>query len=540
METRPSTLSTPRPVKSDLSSGPTDCTRLSARDLAAAIAQGRISAGEAVEAHIARIEQVNPALNAVVVKRYDAARAEARRADLLQARGAPLGPLHGVPVTIKEALDLAGTPSTFGLPARAHTKAVADDLYVARLRAAGAIILGKTNVAQLLFYYESDNPLYGRTNNPWNPDRTPGGSSGGEAAIIAAGGAPLGLGTDLGGSLRVPATFCGIASLKPTAGRTPDAGCCSAPLGQRAIVSQVGVLAREVGDVALGLDVITASHNPASESSPPFGNPTTVNLARLRVACYADDGTFAVSPAVRRAVQEATEYIRAAGAHVTPWTPPGVEEAIDLFQGILGADGFRWMADLLAPGKRDPRLAGLLFAGARSQPTLALLRTIMRALGQAHLAHTMGNFGSHDTRRYWQLVEAQMAYQERFAAALDSAPGGPFDVVISPACALPALTHGASGDLMTIGGYTALYNVLGYPAGVVPVTTVRSGEEGDRPATRDKVDKVARRIDQGSTGLPVGVQVVARPWQEHLVLASMQTIEAAAMRGIDYPATPHF
>ncbi|HEY7094063.1 MAG TPA: amidase family protein, partial [Ktedonobacterales bacterium] len=189
--------------------------QMSAGGLAAAIARGEVSAAEAVEAHIERIEQVNGALNAVVVKRYDEARAEARAADEKRARGEPLGPLHGVPITIKEHLDLTGTPSTFGLSSRASILATQDDAWVARVRAAGATILGKTNVSQLLLYHESDNPVYGRTNNPWNLERSPGGSSGGQAAIIASGGSPLGLGTDIGGSIRVPATSCGIVGMKP-------------------------------------------------------------------------------------------------------------------------------------------------------------------------------------------------------------------------------------------------------------------------------------------------------------------------------------
>src|SRR5215213_9466682 len=232
-------------------------------------------------------------------------RAPRRARPIGGANGAPLGPLHGVPITIKECLDLEGAPSTFGLPSRAGILATHDDLYVARMRAAGAIVLGKTNVAQLLFHVECENPVYGRTNNPWNPTRTSGGSSGGEGAIIAAGGSPLGLGTDIGGSLRYPAAYCGIASLKPTAGRTPDAGRYSAPIGQRAIVSQVGVLARRVADVALGTEVINGGRAPATEPPMPLGDFERVNLARLRVAAYVDDGTFTVAPAVRRAVGQA-------------------------------------------------------------------------------------------------------------------------------------------------------------------------------------------------------------------------------------------
>jgi fatty acid amide hydrolase len=184
---------------------------LSAVQLAAKIASGEITAVDAVEAHIARIEAVNPGLNTVVVKRYEAARAEARETDERRAAGGPLWPLHGVPITIKECLDLEGTPSTFGLPSRSSLNAGKDDRYVARMRQAGAIVLGKTNVAQFLGFVETDNPLCGRTNNPWDVERSPGGSSGAQAAIIAAGGSPLGLGTDIGGSLRVPAPSCGIA-----------------------------------------------------------------------------------------------------------------------------------------------------------------------------------------------------------------------------------------------------------------------------------------------------------------------------------------
>ncbi|HET8845774.1 MAG TPA: amidase family protein, partial [Ktedonobacteraceae bacterium] len=396
----------------------------SAGALASMIARGDISSVEVVEAHIAHLERVNPALNAVVVKRYTEARAEAQQADLRRARGESLGPLHGVPIVIKESLDLAGTASTFGLPARAGIIAQKDDVYVARIREAGAIILGKTNVAQLLFYYESDNPLYGRTNNPWNNERSPGGSSGGQAAIIAAGSAPLGLGTDLGGSLRIPATFCGIASLKPTAGRTPDAGRYSIPFGQRAIVSQVGALARTVDDVALGTEIINGGRSPNVEPPQPLGDYRTVKVADLRVAYYTDDGTFQTAPAMRRAVLEAAAILRNAGAQVTQWTPPDVSHAADLFYGIMSADGGQGLKLTLGRDKPDPRIAPLLLFAGRSRPTLAALGGLLRLLGQQGLASSLRNFGHRDTWHYWQLVEAQIAYQQRFSEALDRDQGG--------------------------------------------------------------------------------------------------------------------
>src|SRR5216683_5227311 len=268
-------------------------TTLSASQLAQAIAAGELSAVEAVDAHIARIEEVNPRLSAVVVPLFDDARAQAQQADRTPA-GAR-GPLHGVPITVKECFNVAGTPSTAGLTARSGHRAVTDAPLVARFRQAGAIIVGKTNVSQLLMYVESDNPVYGRTNNPWDMERSPGGSSGGEGAIVAAHGSALGLGTDIGGSVRVPAHCCGIHSLKPTPGRLTVSGTVDivGPAARAAIPDSGGLLARSVADLGLALGVL----------SPPADG--ACSLGDIRVGFYDDDGYFPASPAIRRAVREA-------------------------------------------------------------------------------------------------------------------------------------------------------------------------------------------------------------------------------------------
>jgi fatty acid amide hydrolase len=503
--------------------------------LAASIARGEVSAVEAVEASIARIEAVNPRLNAVVVTRYDAARAEARAADERRARGEPLGPLHGVPITIKECFDLAGTPSTYGLPSRAQTLAASDDLYVARLRAAGAIVVGKTNLSQLLLYVESDNPLYGRTNNPWHLERTPGGSSGGQAAIIAAGGSPLGLGSDIGGSIRLPAAFCGIAGLKPTAGRLPDFTRFGVSSGQRAVVSQVGPLARTVEDVALALEILNGGRAPQVEPPMPLGDPAEVDVAQLRVAYYTDDGTLPVAQSVRRATLEAAGLLAARGAQVTEWKPPAVEQSVAIFLGALSADGGATAKAFLGRDPRDPRIGQLITLAGAPRWLLGGVGGALRLLGQRSQATTLRSLGHSDTAHYWRLIEAQMAYQQRFARALDDDPGGPFDLIICPAASLPAFQHGASGDLLTAGAYATLYNVLGYPAGVVPVSTVRPGEEQPRKPGRDAAQRAASRAETGSAGLPLTAQVVARPWREHVALAAMRAIEEAVTASGGFP-----
>ncbi len=509
----------------------------SASDLAASIRSGEISALEVTEAHIARIEAVNPKLNAVVVKRYEQARQEARQADERRHRGEALPPLHGVPVTIKDSIDLEGLPSTFGLPSRANTRAESDDRYAARLREAGAIVLGKTNAAQLLMSYETDNPVYGRTNNPWNLERTSGGSSGGEGAIIAAGGSGLGLGSDIAGSVRIPAAFSGIVGFKPTNGRTDDAGRYSLPPGQRAVVSQIGVLARTVADATLGLEVINGGRAPNAEPPRPLGDLGSVNLKGLRVAYYTDDGTFNAAPAARRAVLEAAEALEGLGAQVTEFAPPDVPQALGIFFGLMTADGARGLKGVIGRDKLIPQMATLLQQMQSPRPLVRALEAVFKVLGQQSSATIFPYVGFHDTHHYWTMVEAQMAYQERFRLALETSPGGPFELILCPANALPAITHGSgSGPVATLGGYALLYNFLGYPAGVLPWTRVRQDEETERPAnSRDWVEKAARKIELGSAGLPIGVQVVARPWRDHVALGVMRALETVASSRSDYP-----
>ncbi len=501
---------------------PGDICCMSATALVAAIGRGDLTALDAVEAHIARIERVNPALNAVVVKRYDAARDEARSADARRARGENLPPLHGLPITIKECLDLSGTASTFGLPRLTSTIARQDEEHVARLRRAGAIVLGKTNAGQLLLMLETSNPVYGRTNNPWNLARTAGGSSGGEGAIIAAAGSPLGFGTDIGGSCRVPAAFCGIAGFKPTQGRADDLGRASVPVGQRAIASQIGVMARHVEDLALGLTNVIDRSGPIV----PLSDFRAIDVKALRIGCYVDDGILAPSPAVGRAVKDAADVLRRAGATVTDWTPPQLTLAFDLYLGLLSADRGRWIADLTRRQPIDPRLRAVSFLTRRSRGIIRPMAAALRVLGQSGLAANIRMFGADDTHHYWSLVERLVDYRRAFLAALDAAAQGPLDAILYPAAALPAFVHGATADLAIAGSYSVLANVLGYPAGTVFVTRVRREEETGRRRTRDAVQKAACQTEKHSAGLPVGVQVMARPWREDVTLAALHAIEA--------------
>ena len=285
----------------------------SAASLARAIRARQVSSEEVVDAYLRRIEAINPALNSVVQVRAEEARAEARRADEALARSKRVGPLHGVPFTVKDTYDVADMICTCGTKGRAAFVAQQDATAVARVRAAGAIVLGLTNLPELCMACESDNLVYGRTNNPYDLTRTPGGSSGGEAATIAAGGSPLGLGTDSGGSIRMPAHFCGVAGLKATWGRVPLTGVFPPPLGMNVRIRHAGPLARYVEDLALTLPIIAGTDwRDATAAAAPLADDQAVDLAALRVAFFTDNSSAAPTPQTAATVRQAARALAAA------------------------------------------------------------------------------------------------------------------------------------------------------------------------------------------------------------------------------------
>lgn len=447
-----------------------------AQELLGRLATRELSAREAVEWHVRRIEEVNPRLNAVVVPLFDEALRAAEGADRARVRGDELGPLHGLPVTIKESFHVAGTAATAGVRALAGRESPGDAPLVARLRGAGAIVLGKTNLAQLIWFNEADNPIYGRTSNPWNRGRAPGGSSGGEGAIVAAGGSPLGVGTDSGGSVRFPAHCCGVHALKPTSGCLPAAGSVDELIlaGQSEVQNSAGLLARNVDDLRLALDVLAGPVEPAP-------------IAGLGIGVYEHDGTFTASPAICRAVRKAAAALAERGARVREFTPPGVAEAIELFETLFRADGGAHLRAVLGESERDPRI----------ERTLAGMRVSTVDAG------------------------AIAAYRARFAAALDVSG---IQALVCPPLGVPAPTHGTSVELRPCQSYGALFNLLGMPAGTVAASRIRPGEEG------------VRDVDRGSAGLPVGVQVAAPHRREDVVLGVMIALEDAFRDQDGYPA----
>jgi amidase len=323
----------------------------SATSLASAIAARDVTAREVVEAHLARIAAVNGRVNAVVQLDAERALSAAHAADAAVARGEPLGPLHGVPFSVKDTIAAAGVEMAMGAFERVGFVPPADATAVARIRAAGGILLAKTNCPVYGGGIETDNPVYGRTANPYDLACTPGGSSGGEAAIVAADGSPCGLGTDSGASVRLPAHFCGLASIKPSAGRVPLTGVLDdegelGTLGDPR--TQVGPVARTVGDVALLLRIIAGPDGHDGGVAPvPLGDPADVDLGSLRVAVQTDNGLDTPTAETVDAVAAAADVLRAAGATVEEARHPdgGHELTIEVWssygEGLGAADLWR-------------------------------------------------------------------------------------------------------------------------------------------------------------------------------------------------------
>jgi Asp-tRNA(Asn)/Glu-tRNA(Gln) amidotransferase A subunit family amidase len=450
----------------------------SATNLAEMIRGKQASPVDIVEAHIRRIEEVNPKLNAFVTTTFECAREEARSAEQRIARGERVGPLHGVPVSVKDTFETAGVRTVAGSRLLENNVPERDAPVVARLKHAGAIVLGKTNVPEFAMDYRSENPVFGRTSNPWDPGRVPGGSSGGEGAAIASGCSPAGIGSDLGGSIRVPAHFCGIVGLKPTPGRIPVTGHIPVCVGPFALGNSNGPLARRVEDLGLMLKVL-AGFDPGDPQSVPIParDFRGIDARKLRVMWHTHDGFSPVTAATRETVERAAKALADRGLEVEERRPAGIERGFELWFGFLGQAGVPGIVRLYE-GREE--LMG---------PLMQALKAITQPVT---IEQFLGAWLGRDALRA-SVVTEMMDYP----------------IILAPVTAVPAFEHDHHGGFMIEGqevdylaafSYTMTYNLLGLPAAVVPCG--RSPE-----------------------GLPIGVQIVGRPFEEETVLAVAALLE---------------
>ncbi|KAN0132779.1 Amidase signature domain containing protein [Lactarius tabidus] len=494
-----------------------------------------------LEAYLARAAQVQDATNCLTEVLFEEAREEARKLDAEFAKTGELqGPLHGVPISVKDMFNVKGFDSTIGYTRWGNKPAQEDAAAVATLRAAGAIIFTKTNVPQTLLAFESSNPLWGRTLNPYSAAHTAGGSSGGEGALLATDGAALGVGTDVGGSIRIPSGYCGIYGLKPGHGRVSYHGSIGPNPGFEAVHAVAGPMGRSVADLECMARVLFGKNGSGHGYFPapvPYRDVTLPE--KLRFGYYLNDGTVKGSPACHRAVLETVEALRKAGHECFEIDSPDSAQALRLFTAITSADGYEKLTQHLGPDKKEsalflvtlgPRLPGFVRAAAGW--------VINTFIGDAKFASFLALSRKKTVRQYYDFVADKLAF-ERDARGLlwGGSPG--LDAVIAPVQAVPAIPHGGCDRLAPLACATLLYNIIDSPVGVVPVTRVdpaRDALSDDWRAAPGNGSKLLEDELYGPKGaydvhamegLPVGVQIVGEAWGEEKVLAVMHVVDAA-------------
>jgi fatty acid amide hydrolase len=391
-----------------------------------------------------------------------------------------------------------------------------------------------------LFAWDAENPVYGITKNPWDLKRTPGGSSGGEGAIIAARGSSMGLGGDFGGSIRIPSHFSGIHGFKPTSQRLTNTDVPSRLFssGQDVIYPQPGPMARSVADLKLMMQVLS---NPPMERTAdfippvPWQDPDKVSVEGLTIGMHTNNGMILASPAIRRAVEESAFALRERGAVVKPFTPPDLKEAIMLYMRITASGGYESIPRTLK-GSPPSKFIEPLVKGMRAPGFIRnFVAGRMEKKGDELVAQIVRDAKVISSEDYWKLVEEFHVYRETFMLAMDREL---IDALVCPPSAIIAPQLGSSIELgVAPGTYVVPYNTLGTPAGVVSITRVRKGEEIEerRRKSKNPADLAALKAEAGSAGLPVGVQVVGRPWRDDVVLKVMETLEDHFKTKPDYP-----
>jgi fatty acid amide hydrolase len=501
------------------------------------LARKELSSYDVVAAHLERIDAVDPRVHAFTEVFRESAVSDARASDLRRAEGRSVGPLDGVPVTIKECFDVAGRTTTLGIPSWTGRVAEHDAAMVRALRDAGAVLLGRTNLSQAMLYLEARNPIYGQTANPHSLAHTPGGSSGGCAAAVASGMSPLSVGTDIGGSVRVPAHYCGVATIKPTLDRLPMRGYRTLNPGQEAVRAQAGPVARTVDDLGLlfrALDPAYLSVLDPRVAPLAWSDPRGLDLRGLRVGVYTTDTVVPASKALVRAVDRAADALGARRLEVRPFTPPDARAMISAYLGALSADGGVTLLRALAGGAVDPVLEPMRRLANVPQAVRRTGARAARAVGQPNVALMLDALGEKSVAALWQLTSDLRAYRAELLAAMERAG---VSLLLCPPAVTPAHLHGDAKNFTLAAAPSMAFNAAQLPAGVVPVTRVRASE-ASRTAGRDAIERHAAKVDAKSAGLPAGVQVVGRPWQDHVVLAAMKAIEEEVSRDDEYPASP--
>lgn len=463
----------------------------SARSLAALVKRGRIGCLELLDHTIERVERLDPRLNAIVVRDFERARKRAKALDRKRAKDDGSGLLCGVPMTTKESYDVAGLPTTWGFEDRREHRAAASALAVRRLEAAGAVVFGKTNVPVGLGDWQSYNPIYGATNNPWNVDHTPGGSSGGSAAALAAGLTGFEIGSDIGGSIRVPAAFCGVYGHKPTWGLLPPRGHSLSDAAAMTDISVIGPLGRSADDLALGLGLLAHPDETETALAMSLPAPRTQSLEGLRVAVWAEQPGQVTDSEITARIQALGTFLRRQGAKVSSNARPAFDpgEAFHLYLKLLNAALSGRLTEAMVDRQRER-------AKQAGPDDMSADVVIARAADITH-------------REWLGLNESRFQIRRAWGAFFQD-----WDVLLCPNIATAALPHRQDGATwqrrITVGDQEIAYNELLFWPGLTGAFHL--------PAT-------SAPIGFTKAGLPIGVQIVGPLYGDRMTITVAKLLE---------------
>ncbi|XP_075037648.1 vitamin D3 hydroxylase-associated protein-like [Mixophyes fleayi] len=496
-------------------------------ELTEKLKDGSLSPESVLYSYAEKALELNHDLNCVTVFLLD------YEAQLKELRDKEKGPLYGVPISIKENIGYQGHPSTCGLVQYLDELEKEDSVIVKVLKKQGAVVFAKTNVPQALMCYETSNPIYGHTLNPHNRTKGAAGSSGGEGALIGGQGSILGIGTDIGGSIRLPSSFCGIAGFKSTASRLSLRGVRLCVDGMTAVPFCLGPMARDVDSLVLSMKALWCDELFRLDPNVPpiyFNEEIYSSTKPLRIGYYEEDGYFQVNPSMRRVLLETKQLLEDSGHKLIPFSPPRVDYVNGLFWKQLFGDGGMTLQDKFKNNIVDPNLQeGVLLC---NMPVMVkrILSFILRPIYPRIANAVYAAIGARSVRDHWKDQISQQEYQAEFLSEWRKLN---LDVVLCPMLG-PAFNTGYPGKILAPLSSTLLYNVLDFPAGTLTVGSVTAEDEEElkhyRGYSNDPWDKLYKKAVEGGVGLPLSVQCASLPHQDELCLRLMKEIQTLSSR----------
>lgn len=508
---------------------------LSCREICELIRKREVSSFEIIEALYKQYNKHQDKINAFAINLFEEAFTTAKQYDELAAKNTFVGPLHGLPISIKENIDIKGITTTLGIKDSRLSQAKEDAEIVKILKSLGVIIICKSNVPEGLIPMDCNNSMYGQTYNPWNKDFVTGGSSSGEAALIASGQSFVGIGTDLGGSIRFPAAFCGITGFKPTRNALPRKGVYSVIRGQNVIVGDLGPMSRKVDDLIFLMDNVY-THKSFENTNRKLLNPQQkiheCDISKMKIGYYTYDGFIKAAPALENVVDESVEILRKLGAEVVEIPCNNQKEIIKRYLSISTADGQKTFLERFKFQKKPiPQMKNMFRLAKLSNTSISILTSILKIGKENRLSEVITQVKKKTVYEFWKLTDEIEYYKQE---EMDFFRDNKLDAIICPASALTSVFRGLEGEMSIIFSYFGRYNVLGFPAGVVPMRKVKSNELN----YSDINDRLFRRMAKStlkSEGMPVAVQVVASSNNDYKALCIMKLLEEKRNFDFDYP-----